>query len=133
MTKPMPDILDIVSRRGLPRLRIGAGDKLFLKGEAGEAMYVVVSGAVEVLMFGRVLERVGPGGIVGEMALIDGDARCAAALTGTDTDVIAIEREQFLNITAEEPRFALAVLKVLSRRLRAITDMRTAGDECSPS
>ncbi|MGD9670869.1 MAG: Crp/Fnr family transcriptional regulator [Hyphomicrobiaceae bacterium] len=122
MPKQLPNILDLVCARGLPRIMIGAGDKLFLKGEAGSAMYVVASGAIEVLMLGRVLERVGPGGIVGEMALIDGNARCAAALTETDTEVIAVDRAQFLELACEEPGFALAVLGVLARRLRVITE-----------
>jgi CRP-like cAMP-binding protein len=120
----MPDrfvnILDVVGCRALPELHVAAGDKLFLKGEAAECMYVVRSGSVEVLMYGRVLERVGPGGIVGEMALIDGNARCAAALSSVATDLIAVDRAQFLELVREEPRFALAVLGVLCRRLRAI-------------
>lgn len=115
------DILTYAAARHLPRIAIGAGDKLFLKGETADAMYVVVSGTIEVLMFGRILERVGRGGIVGEMALIDGDARCAAALTECDTEVIAIARDTFLDMVREEPKLALAVLHVMAQRLRAAT------------
>ena len=43
-------------------------------------MYVVRSGAVDVITFGKVLERIGPGGMFGEMALIDDAPRAAAAL-----------------------------------------------------
>ncbi len=76
----------------------GDGEEIIRQGNTGESMYVVQSGSIEVLMFGRVLERVGPGGIVGEMALIDGDARCAAALTEGETVVVAIERSAFLDL-----------------------------------
>lgn len=119
MSEISQTILEFSAARGLPRRTIGAGDKLFLKGESADAMYVVVSGTVEVLMFGRILERVERGGIVGEMALIDGDARCAAALTECETEVIAISRGDFLDMVRAEPRFALSVLEVMARRLRA--------------
>ena len=117
-------ILDLVGERTLPVVQVGAGDKLFLQGDAAGAMYVVRSGMIEVLMFGRILERVGPGGIVGEMALIDQNARCAAALTESDTELVAIDQQAFLDIVREEPRFALAIIKVLARRLRAMNEAR---------
>lgn len=124
MSEPGQTILDLVSNRDLPQVQVPAGDKLFLKGESANCMYVVRSGMIEVLMYGRVLERVGPGGIVGEMALIDGNARCAAALTSAETDLVAIDRDTFLRLVRDEPQFALAVLDVLSRRLRSITAKR---------
>ncbi|MCB1503922.1 MAG: Crp/Fnr family transcriptional regulator [Hyphomicrobiaceae bacterium] len=120
MTEQRQAILELVANCGLPVHEIAAGDKLFLKGDAAGCMYVVMSGTVEVLMYGRILERVGKGGIVGEMALIDGNARCAAALTGEATKLIAIDRAAFLDLVRREPQFALAVLDVMARRLRAM-------------
>ena len=120
MTDQNMDILQIVVGRGLPEKQIGAGDTLFLKGDTAGAMYVVQTGMIEVLMYGRVLERLGPGGIVGEMALIDGNARCAAALTGTDSRLVAIDKKAFYELVRSEPRFALAVIKVLAARLRSL-------------
>lgn len=128
MTDDALRILKTVTGRALPEVHVAAGDKLFLKGEAAGCMYVVRSGMIEVLMYGRVLERVGPGGIVGEMALVDGNARCAAALTGDETDLVAIDREAFLELVRDEPHFALAVLQVLAARLRAMTEKRSAAD-----
>lgn len=124
MTDQSVTILDVLAAGEHPRLSLSAGDKLFLKGETADCMYVVNSGMIEVLMYGRVLERVGPGGIVGEMALIDGNARCAAALTETATELIAIGRDEFLTLVRAEPTIALAVLKTLARRLRHITTTR---------
>lgn len=121
MTDQLPSLLELLDKRGLPVVHVGAGEKLFLKGDAAGAMYVVRSGAIEVLMFGRILERVGRGGIVGEMALIDDNARCAAALTEADTDLFAISREAFYDIVRDEPQFALAVLGTMARRLRAMS------------
>lgn len=124
MPQEKRSILDIVQTRPLPRVRLAAGEKLFLRGEAADHMYAVAEGAVEVLMYGRVMERVGPGGIVGEMAVLDGDARCAAALTETPTELISIDRAAFLDLVAAEPGFALAVLRIMSARLRRANERR---------
>jgi len=48
-----------------------AGHVLFAQGDQGDLMYVVVEGQVDVLIDGKPVEKVGPGGIIGEMALID--------------------------------------------------------------
>ncbi len=124
MPDQSPTLVDLISGRDLPIVHVAAGDKLFLKGDAAGAMYVVRSGMIEVLMFGRILERVGPGGVVGEMALIDNNARCAAALTETDTELFTISHEAFYEIVRDEPQFALAVLDILARRLRRATELQ---------
>ena len=48
-----------------------AGTVIFAAGEPGELMYCVVEGEVDVVLDGEVLETVGEGGIIGEMALVD--------------------------------------------------------------
>ena len=117
-------LLELLNGRNLPTVHVPAGDKLFLQGESAGSMYVVVSGALEVLIFGRILERVGRGGIVGEMALIDAGTRSAAALTETDCELICVGREAFLKIIRDKPSVALAVLAVLARRLRTVTQAK---------
>jgi CRP/FNR family transcriptional regulator, cyclic AMP receptor protein len=117
-------LLELLNGRNLPTVHVPAGDKLFLQGESAGSMYVVVSGALEVLIFGRILERVGRGGIVGEMALIDAGTRSAAALTETDCELICVGREALLKIIRDKPSVALAVLAVLARRLRAVTQAK---------
>lgn len=113
-----PTILDIVAARPLPRAEVAAGEALFFQGEAAGRMYVVQYGAIEVLMFGRVLERIGPGGIVGEMGLVDASPRSAAALATAPSTLIEIDREAFAAILRETPHFALAVMAVMAGRLR---------------
>lgn len=118
MTDATPSILDLLAGRELPVVRLAAGEKLFLKGDGAGRMFIVRTGEVEVLLDGRVLERVGPGSIVGELALLDGVDRSAAALTISEVEALAIDRATFLDIVAAEPRFALAVLCAIAARLR---------------
>ncbi|MDX2290534.1 MAG: Crp/Fnr family transcriptional regulator [Hyphomicrobiaceae bacterium] len=114
----MPELIALAVRHACPEVALDAGEKVFLKGEADARMYVVMAGAVEILLFGRALETVGPGGIFGEMAMIDDGSRSAAALAHVPTRLVAIDRPAFIAILAEEPEVALVVLSVLASRLR---------------
>ena len=81
-------------------------------------MYVVRSGAVDVISFGNVLDRIGAGGVFGEMALIDDAPRAAAALASEATEVVVIDKPTFLKLIAEEPEFALQIMKLMADRVR---------------
>ncbi|CAN0244554.1 unnamed protein product, partial [Discosporangium mesarthrocarpum] len=55
-----------------------AGEWLMQEGEKGDAMYVIKSGRVEVFMNGELTREVGPGGAVGELALLYHTPRSAS-------------------------------------------------------
>ena len=110
--------LDVLLRRNVPVRQIDAGEKIFLEHDIGREMYVVVSGRVDVLTYGKVLEQIGPGGIFGEMALVDDGPRSAAALAAEATEVVVIDENMFAVLLREEPGFAIAVMRVLAKRLR---------------
>ena len=119
MTYPLD--LALLSRYPPERRVIDAGEPVFFEHQAGAEMYVVVSGRLDVLSYGKVLETVGPGGIVGEMALIDEAPRSAAALAAEKSEVAVIPRALFLQLVQDEPAFALHVMRVLAARLRRRT------------
>lgn len=48
-----------------------AGQAVFTEGQAGDVMYAVVEGEVQIVLHGKVLETIGEGGIFGELALLD--------------------------------------------------------------
>ena len=56
------------------------GDILFREGDDGEEMFAVIDGELELQVAGRAVDRVGPGAIVGEMALIDRSPRSATVV-----------------------------------------------------
>lgn len=98
--------------------RLDAGEPLFFEHQTGSEMYVVLKGRIDVLTYGKVLEQVQAGGIVGELALIDDGPRSAAALAAEPSDVAVIPRALFLALVKDEPAFALHVMRVLAARLR---------------
>jgi CRP-like cAMP-binding protein len=101
-----------------------AGSVIIKKGEPGDVMYIVKEGTVEVLDGKRVLDTVGPGGVVGEVALIDAGERSASVVATTDCQLLPINEEQFVLLVERMPYFALQVMRVLADRLRRTTEQR---------
>jgi CRP-like cAMP-binding protein len=91
---------------------------IFKEDETGDFAYVVIEGEVELTYHGHVLETVGPGGLLGEMALIDNQTRSATAKAKTEVKAVAIDRNRFTFMVQETPWFALEVMKIMADRLR---------------
>lgn len=105
--------------RNSPDLRtVPAGEVLFSEGEAGDLMYAVVEGTLHLSVGGRVVDEVGPGQIVGEMALIDQSPRSATVVAAVNTTVAPVDRKRFVYLVQEHPTFALLVLELMAERLR---------------
>jgi len=102
---------------------LAPGEVLFREGEIGDEMYAVVEGELELTVAGRVVDHLGPGAIVGEMALIDKSPRSAtAAATGAGAAKVApVSRKAFTYLVQEHPTFALQVMEVMAERLRRTT------------
>ena len=85
------------------------------------AIRPVPSGTLRIRSGGVIYEDVGAGGIVGEMALVERDpARSATVYALADCELIAVDEARFSELVSEAPRFALIVMQILSRRLRAM-------------
>jgi CRP-like cAMP-binding protein len=82
------------------------GEKLFAKGDPATTMYVVRSGALQVHDGNVIYETVGPGGILGEMAIVDGAPRSAGVRAEHASEVIAIDQARFLRHTNERVKLA---------------------------
>ena len=100
-----------------------AGDVVFQEGEPGSLMYVVLEGAVDVLRRGHTLERVSPGGLFGEMALLDQSERSATAIASDSTRLAPVSRERFEALVQKTPWFAVHVLRVLADRVRRMNEL----------
>ena len=99
-------------------IRLEDGAVLFSKGDPAPIMYVVRSGAVQVHDGGTVFETVQRGGLLGEMAIVDGGLRSAGARAHGATEVIAVDQRRFLGMVEKTPFFAIRIMRLLTRRLR---------------
>jgi len=102
-------------------LQYSAGGTIFSQGEPADRMYVVSSGSVTISIDGRVVETVGPGGMFGEMAVIEREPRSGTAVAETDTTLIGIDKRRFWFLVQETPYFAEIVMRVMAGRLRRET------------
>lgn len=112
----------LLAEAGVATERFAAGDRIFVKDDTGSTMYVVCAGRVRIMSYGTVLDYVGPGGIFGEMSLIDGSPRSATAIAEEPTEVAVIDRPAFLQHIRANPDFAIEVMQLMAGRLRRMTE-----------
>jgi CRP-like cAMP-binding protein len=99
-------------------VRYERGKIIMVAGQTGALMYVVLDGRVSITIRGAVVERVGPGGVFGEMALVDQSPRSANAVAETDCSLLAINRNVFLNLVKSDPTFGISLLSSMAERVR---------------
>jgi len=122
-TQPAPlrkDLISDLARVLGPEANLSyePGATIVREGQVGVLMYVVLRGRVEIRVGGELLETVGPGGVFGEMALVDRTPRLATALAENHCRLLAINRTAFLNLVKHSRRFAASLLSAVSARAR---------------
>jgi CRP/FNR family transcriptional regulator, cyclic AMP receptor protein len=110
---------NLLVRSGVPTRSFKQGELIFKKDDPATELYVIQSGRVEIQYGNRLLDTLEEHNIFGEMALIDSAPRSATAVASTDVVLIPVSEKQFLFLVSETPFFALMVMRVLARRLRA--------------
>jgi len=99
---------------------------IFSAGQPGDAMYVVLSGAVRLTKGEKIVAELGKGHHFGEMALVDRSVRSLTATAAEGTRLVVITRKDFYDIIKREPASAVKMLwsfvQVLGQRLRKTTN-----------
>jgi CRP-like cAMP-binding protein len=107
------------------RMRFPAEKVILQEGQAGVLMYVVLKGTVEIAIQDSTVGRIGPGGVFGEMALISRAERVASATALTDCELLAINRNVFLDMVKANPKFAISLVGAVGNRARFVASLRT--------
>jgi CRP/FNR family transcriptional regulator, cyclic AMP receptor protein len=97
---------------------VAAGALLFREGDPGDVMFAVVDGQIDLTQGRETIETVGPGGIIGELGLIDAAPRAATARARVETKIARVDRQRFEYLVHEHPHFALQVMTVMAERIR---------------
>ncbi|MBE0533950.1 MAG: Crp/Fnr family transcriptional regulator [Rhodospirillales bacterium] len=122
----------MVQDRVLERKVFQAGEIIFKEGDEGLRAYVVQAGGVEIFKIkdGKrvVLGIVGPGGIFGEMALIDDVPRMACAAAVDVTTVILISRQMLEEKLSKADPFLRGLINVFASNLRLIAQRNIVDD-----
>ena len=124
---PIFSLLDEKERATLAErvdtVQFSAGTALFNRGDPGDSLYVVSSGAVEIFFKNDtgeriVLETATRGHFFGEISLLDGGARTASAVATEDVEVVRVDREDLSELIRLQPGAAMELLSATGRRLR---------------
>jgi CRP-like cAMP-binding protein len=89
-------------------------------GEPGQSLYVVLDGEVFVRRRGLSDLVLSMGSFFGEIALLDGGPRSATVVANGPVTCLTISQAQFLKLLRAEPAIAVAIVRELAARLRAI-------------
>jgi CRP-like cAMP-binding protein len=120
-SEDLPDILRALRPRSMRE-----GEAIFRQDDAGEAAYVVETGAVEIRVGPLTVARMGPGEVFGELALIDGAPRSATAVCVESGTLHRLDKAEFDFLRRNLRPAAYKVLRVLavtvSERVRETND-----------
>jgi MFS family permease len=107
-------------------LRLAAGTVLLREGEPGDRAYLIDAGEVIVSHGGREVARLGPGDLVGEIALLHSVPRTATVTAASDLRVLALDRSEFLVAATGAPDARAAADALVAERLVGLRDAGAA-------
>lgn len=107
--------------------RMLKGQPVFLQGDPGDEMYLLLEGRIRICcesLSGREITLcfLKDGGFFGEMALLDGEPRSATAFAETNGTLLVLRRADFQSFLQEVPSAGISLLAFLSKRLRKAND-----------
>ena len=106
------------------RFRYEAGRIIMREGQLGVALFALLEGRVAIRIGDSVVEKVGAGGIFGEMSLVERTPRLATAVAETDCALLAMSRHMFLHLVKRSPKFGAALLKAVGERAAFMSSRR---------
>jgi CRP-like cAMP-binding protein len=101
-------------------LEVPVGEALTTEGEFGHALYIVQSGAAEVTRNGASIGSVGPGDVVGEIAVLVSGRRTASIVATSPLTVVALFKRDVWHLERDAPDAA--------RRVQAALDAHTGAE-----
>ena len=117
-----PRLLEFARERA-EWVSLPAGEVLMRQGERGDAAYLAVSGRLRVYIADeagrqRMVREMGRGELIGEISLYTGEPRTATVVAVRDTVLVRLERAQFEELLALDPRVSMFFTSRVIQRLR---------------
>lgn len=101
-------------------IRIKAGKEIIKEGASGREAFIIVEGTASVWRHGKLVTSVGPGAVIGEMAVITNTSRTASVRAETDLLVEVLNRSEFLQLLDESPGLTRKLLTATILRLQQL-------------
>ncbi|MBL8917419.1 MAG: cyclic nucleotide-binding domain-containing protein [Myxococcaceae bacterium] len=96
------------------------GERIYAEGDPGDALYVIVTGAVEARRDDEVVMTMKARESFGETSLFDGAPRINEVIALADTAVLVIDRRDFLDLLGDRPELLAGMFRVMSRQLKTM-------------
>lgn len=109
--------IDAAAKLGRRR-EVSAGERLIDQGRVGDACFVIGSGHASVYIREEYVNTVGPGSVIGEMALIEHRPRSATVVADSDMVLVEFGIDEFKRFLEATPAANQHILGALNRRLR---------------
>jgi CRP-like cAMP-binding protein len=121
-----PSVIDRVLSRAVIR-KVKKGMVLFRKGDTGSTLYAVCAGSVRISVPSEegqdaIFNVIPSGGLFGEIALLDGGTRTADAVAIEDSELMVIDRRDFIPMVRENPDVAMKLIELVCARLRRTSE-----------
>ena len=113
----------------LREVSVEAGQTVFAQGDEGDSMYVIETGAVDIVA-GSGKQKVTVASLFkqqyfGELSLLDGAPRSATAIANRATQLLALDRDDFVEFIKRRPDAALSIMHEVGERIRATNELMT--------
>jgi CRP/FNR family cyclic AMP-dependent transcriptional regulator len=106
--------------------KLAPGDVLMRKGELGDSLFIINEGWVKIVTVDSkgdelIINKCGPGEIIGEMALLDSGPRSASVIALEDSEALELKQGAFQHVIDSHPEVSLSIIRSYSNRLRFST------------
>lgn len=106
-----------------PKVVLDREETLFSAGDPAAAVYVVLSGEIVLEIDGSdgksiCVSALGPGGVFGELAVLDGNPRSVGARANARSVLLSVRASAFMALVREHPGFAMAIIRDLAGKVR---------------
>lgn len=115
--------IERIAKLGVTK-KLAANEILFMKGDPGTALYGVLAGRIKICSSSKdgkevTISILEPGGVFGEIALLDGMPRTADAIAMEPVELFMIYRDQFIDFLERHPALSSHLLKMLCSHVRS--------------
>ena len=111
--------LALISRL-MSAIRVKAGSEIIKEGAVGREAFIIIEGTASVWKRGKLIASVGPGAVLGEMAVIANSPRTATVRAESELLVEVLNRSEFLQLLDESPALTRKLLTKTIERLEQL-------------
>jgi CRP-like cAMP-binding protein len=121
--KQLEGVAQVARQKALARK-----EELFHKGDEGSQIYIIAKGKLKALTTSVdgddvVFSIMGPGEVLGEVALLGGTPRTATITAIESSDLLVIDRRDFMSFLKSHPDISVKLLYVIAQRLKRVSEL----------